>query len=235
MSFEPIGENLDVTILGDLTPRIRYIEKNPKPEPTEDKLAEIAEAKKTWFDTPKPLPLPGYEYQNLVIGNRAGKSALGPMLIAGKKGEFTIVDEPIEPEIELIAEDEYPIRHGKPDLVSWCAKLLKVPEPTLKRGYFSHYAEAVPGEITVNCPPDSLPRVIFHEMAHQWQFEHGLVITENSGFYRGVETPIKPYWWAPWEIEARGMEDAILHEWGKCTRKKRSKHLKRTLARLLMS
>jgi len=160
--------------------------------------------------------------------------------LVGKTADVVILDELIPGAVWVPedAEEEPVIERGKPDLVTWAAKLLKVPEPRLKRGYFNHYAEATPGEIVVNCPADELPRVIFHEMAHQMQFQSGLVILGDKGFYRGEEYPIgtkSQYWWAPWEIEARGMEEAILHEWGKCTQKKRSKHLRRTLARLSRS
>jgi len=141
--------------------------------------------------------------------------------IAGKSAGFIIVDDPIE---ELI------IDYRKPDLVDFACNVLGIPTPELQRGYFSHYAEAEPGIIRVNCPADKLAEVIFHECAHQWQYEHGLI----TPFYRGVAYE-GSYWWAPWEIEARGIEGAIFHEWSKCTQKKRSKHLKRTLARLLMS
>jgi hypothetical protein len=129
-----------------------------------------------------------------------------------------------------IIEEELIIDYRKPDLVDFACNILGIPTPELQRGYFSHYAEAEPGIIRVNCPADKLAEVIFHECAHQWQYEHGLI----TPFYRGVAYE-GSYWWAPWEIEARGIEGAIFHEWSKCTQKKRSKHLKRTLARLLMS
>lgn len=158
--------------------------------------------------------------------------------IVGKTADVVILDDIEAVWVPEDTEEEPVIERGKPDLVTWAAKLLKVPEPRLKRGYFNHYAEATPGEIVVNCPAMELPRVIFHEMAHQMQFQSGLVILGDKGFYKGEEHPIgtkSQYWWAPWEIEARGMEEAILHEWGKCTQKKRSKHLRRTLARLSRS
>lgn len=64
-----------------------------------------------------------------------------------------------------------------------------------------------------NCQ-DELIRLIAHELTHVNQFEKGeLIWTEDDAVYKGelyrYENDLE-YWFAPWEVEARGMEDAFL-------------------------
>jgi hypothetical protein len=72
-----------------------------------------------------------------------------------------------------------------------------------------------------------LRRVIWHECVHIKQYEQdGLFFSEELMMFRGERWLEDNYYWFPWEIEARGMEEALEHEWH--TRKKKKKHLKNT-------
>lgn len=74
-------------------------------------------------------------------------------------------------------------------------------------------------------------RCLFHESVHIWQYETGrLVDVDDYCLWDGVKHNIysegEEYFWSPWEIEARGMEDALLwsaKKWKENTRKKTKK------------
>ena len=63
---------------------------------------------------------------------------------------------------------------------------------------------------------------LFHELVHVKQFElDGLYMSQELMMFKGERHPQDAcYWWYPWEIEARGMEEALLQEW--LTHKKKS-------------
>lgn len=66
-------------------------------------------------------------------------------------------------------------------------------------------------------------KVIFHECAHIMQYElKGLVYSDDIKMFDGQEHTGTDYWWYPWEIEARGLEQALENDW--CTRKKKKKN-----------
>ena len=106
----------------------------------------------------------------------------------------------------------------------------------VKKGKFKHYAEVYPTKngytLKINCPEELIPQVVAHECAHIKQYEvDGLCLLDEGGMFRG-EYYKGSYWWAPWEIEARGLEEALLHEREKCTQKQKQKHLKSILKHL---
>ena len=56
-----------------------------------------------------------------------------------------------------------------------------------------------------------LVRVVAHEMVHVKQFEQDELCLDDSMYsMNGVEYN-GDYWFSPWEIEARGYQDAFLH------------------------
>ena len=56
-----------------------------------------------------------------------------------------------------------------------------------------------------------LVRVVAHEMVHVKQFEQDNLCLDDSMYsMNGVEYN-GDYWFSPWEIEARGYQDAFLH------------------------
>lgn len=58
---------------------------------------------------------------------------------------------------------------------------------------------------------DELITVIAHEMVHVKQYEQdGLDLTVVGSYMNGKEWK-GDYWFSPWEIEARGYEQAFLH------------------------
>ena len=58
-----------------------------------------------------------------------------------------------------------------------------------------------------------LVKAAAHEMVHVKQFElDGLRLEENIGDMNGAEYN-GDYWFSPWEIEARGYQDAFLHHY----------------------
>lgn len=61
---------------------------------------------------------------------------------------------------------------------------------------------------------------LFHELVHVKQYElDGLYMGDELMMFKGERYHGTNYWWYPWEIEARGMEEALIHEWH--TRKKK--------------
>lgn len=63
-------------------------------------------------------------------------------------------------------------------------------------------------------------RAIAHEMVHVKQFlKHQLVESDPIVFWNGQATRLTydldddEYWLSPWEMEARGYEDYLLHKW----------------------
>ena len=61
---------------------------------------------------------------------------------------------------------------------------------------------------------DELVRIVAHEMVHVKQFECNELCLEYAGAatMNGVEYR-GDYWFSPWEIEARGYQDAFLHHY----------------------
>ena len=58
-----------------------------------------------------------------------------------------------------------------------------------------------------------LVKAAAHEMVHVKQVElDGLRLEENIGYMNGAEYN-GDYWFSPWEIEARGYQDAFLHHY----------------------
>lgn len=55
---------------------------------------------------------------------------------------------------------------------------------------------------------------LFHELVHVKQYElDGLYMSHKLMMFKGERHEGPSYWWYPWEIEARGMEEALLQEW----------------------
>ena len=56
---------------------------------------------------------------------------------------------------------------------------------------------------------------LFHELVHVKQYElDGLYMSDELMMFKGERFDNDlPYHWHPWEIEARGMEEALLQEW----------------------
>lgn len=63
---------------------------------------------------------------------------------------------------------------------------------------------------------------LFHELVHVKQYElDGLYMSNELMMFKGERFDNDlAYHWQPWEIEARGMEEALLQEW--LTHKKKS-------------
>ena len=96
----------------------------------------------------------------------------------------------------------------------------------VKLKHIKHHARVIPTKkgytltISTKFPFDR--KVIFHECAHIMQFElKGLIFTDELMMFDGQRHEGDDYWWYPWEIEARGLEQALEEAW--CTRKKKKK------------
>ena len=68
---------------------------------------------------------------------------------------------------------------------------------------------------------------LFHELAHVKQYElDGLYMSDELMMFKGERHrgngSASDYWWYPWEIEARGYEEALLHEWRTHKQKKKN-------------
>lgn len=72
-------------------------------------------------------------------------------------------------------------------------------------------------EFLKTCTEDELVQVVSHEMTHVKQHElDGLEIEVRRASYKGEwYDPDDDYWFAPWEIEARGYERAFLSLWNR--------------------
>ena len=104
--------------------------------------------------------------------------------------------------------------------------------PKVKIRYkdMKHYAHVKPTKkgykLVISTRYDIDPVVIFHECTHIMQYElKGLVFTKDIMMFDGEQHHGTDYWWYPWEIEARGYEQALYQRW-LCTQKKKKKRLK---------
>ena len=78
--------------------------------------------------------------------------------------------------------------------------------------------------INPSIPKHLQTTTLFHELVHVKQYElDGLYMSDELMMFKGERHTGKghdnDYWWYPWEIEARGYEEALLQEWH--TRKKK--------------
>lgn len=61
----------------------------------------------------------------------------------------------------------------------------------------------------VKATEEDIVKVVAHEMVHVKQYEQdGLVLENDCFWYKGKEVQ-EDYWFCPWEIEARGYEQAF--------------------------
>ena len=72
---------------------------------------------------------------------------------------------------------------------------------------------------------------IFHECVHIKQYVHNsLFVSENMQVYNWEVFHMsskEDYWWAPWEVEARGYEEALLYSWSKKKKKPNKMYAKK--------
>ena len=118
-------------------------------------------------------------------------------------------------------------------LVKFALKQFNI-NPKVKIRYkdMKHFAHVKPTKkgykLVISTRYDIDPVVIFHECTHIMQYElKGLVYTKDLMMFDGEQHHGTDYWWYPWEIEARGYEQALYQRWI-CTTRKKKKHLKAT-------
>jgi len=59
---------------------------------------------------------------------------------------------------------------------------------------------------------DNVFRTIFHEMCHINQYVNkGLSLSGKMAKFEGKEHSKDDYWFSPWELEARSLEEALLY------------------------
>ena len=113
------------------------------------------------------------------------------------------------------------------DIVEFTARLYEISYFKLEILYTDEHSECVRNidgsfkiVIQKDLEEEQIVRLIAHEMQHLKQFKHDRLFETEAGMmlFDGVEYPpfehmSDEYFLAPWEMEARGMEDWVQYRW----------------------